>query len=182
MKPLLTTELASVALLSSLTAVGALISFPIPVSPVPITLQTFFTLLSGAVLGRKLGALSQLVYILLGLVGLPVFAKGTSGIGILMGPTGGYIIGFVLCAYITGALTESDTRCPFWKLIIAMTVGICAVYAIGVIQLSIVAGLSLNKAVIVGVLPFVPGDVFKIIAAASLASKIKTNKYMLMKR
>ncbi len=179
MKQLSTTELASVALLSSLTAVGALISFPIPMSPVPVTLQTFFTLLSGAVLGRKLGALSQLVYILLGLVGLPVFAKGTSGIGILMGPTGGYLMGFVLCAYITGAITEGYAMCPFWKTIIAMSVGICAVYTTGVIQLSIVAGLSLNKAVIAGVLPFVPGDVFKIIAAASLARKIKTNKYMI---
>ncbi|TET40117.1 MAG: biotin transporter BioY, partial [Elusimicrobia bacterium] len=74
------------ALFAALTAVGGLIAVPLPFTPVPITLQTFFTFLAGAILGKYLGALSQIIYLLLGVIGLPVFAKGSSGIGVLLGP------------------------------------------------------------------------------------------------
>jgi biotin transport system substrate-specific component len=88
------------SMFGSLTAIGAYIMIPLP--PVPITFQTLFLNLAGALLGGYLGALSQVVYILLGVIGLPVFAGGKAGLGVLLGPTGGYLFGFVLAALVVG--------------------------------------------------------------------------------
>ena len=95
--------MAYASMFGALTAVGAYIMIPLP--PVPITLQTLFVNLAGALLGGYLGALSQVVYILLGVIGLPVFAGGKAGAGVLLGPTGGYLIGFVVGAFVIGKLT-----------------------------------------------------------------------------
>jgi len=92
------------SLFSTLTALGAYIS--IPISHVPITLQTFFVYLAGAILGSKLALLSQIIYILIGIIGFPVFAYGKAGFGVLIGPTGGYLIGFIIGAYIIGRMIE----------------------------------------------------------------------------
>ncbi len=100
------------ALFAALTGVGALIAIPLPFTPVPITLQTFFIFLAGALLGKYLGALSQLIYLLLGVVGLPVFAKGSSGIGALLGPSGGYLVGFIPAAFLVGYLLERREKPP----------------------------------------------------------------------
>ena len=94
------------SLFAALTAAGAYIQIPMPFSPVPVTLQVFFVLLAGSILKSKWGSLSMIVYTLLGIAGLPVFAGGSSGIGVLLGPTGGYIVGFILAAYVIGKLSE----------------------------------------------------------------------------
>ena len=94
------------SLFAALTAAGAYIQIPIPFSPVPVTLQVFFVLLAGSMLKSKWGSLSMVVYTLLGVAGLPVFAGGSSGMGVLLGPTGGYIFGFILAAYLIGKLSE----------------------------------------------------------------------------
>ncbi len=156
---------AYIALFAVLTAVGGLIVIPLPF--VPITLQTLFCLLAGALLGKYAGAISQIFYILLGVAGLPVFSKGSSGIGILAGPTGGYIFGFVAGAYICGFLTQKG------KIIAGMAAGTLVIYIFGLIQLKFVTELSWIKAVSVGVLPFIPGGIIKIAVGAGVYNKLK---------
>jgi biotin transport system substrate-specific component len=159
------------SMFGALTAVGAYIMIPLP--PVPITMQTLFVNLAGALLGGTLGALSQVVYILLGIIGLPVFAGGKAGAGVLLGPTGGYLIGFVAGAYVIGKLTGIRKKPGFIWLVCSMAIGIALVYLLGIIQLMIVAKLDFNKAIAVGLLPPLPGDILKIIIAALITLKIR---------
>jgi biotin transport system substrate-specific component len=159
------------SMFGALTAVGAYIAIPLP--PVPITLQTLFVSLAGALLGGYLGAMSQVVYILLGAIGLPVFAGGKAGAGVLLGPTGGYLIGFVAGAWVIGKLTALRQKPGLIWLIGAMSAGIALVYALGLLQLMIVARLSFAKALAVGLLPPLPGDILKIIVAALICLKVR---------
>ena len=159
------------SMFGALTALGAYIIIPIP--PVPITLQTFFLYVAGAILGGYLGALSQVVYILLGIIGLPVFAGGKAGLGVLFGPTGGYLIGFVLAAFLVGKLVSARPRPGFLWMASSMLAGTAALYTLGVLQLMVVAKLSLIKALAVGVLPFLIGDAIKIVLAALISGKVR---------
>lgn len=150
-------ELSLVALFSALTAVGGFIS--IPFYPVPLTLQVFFVLLSGAVLGKRLGAFSQIVYIGIGAIGAPVFHNLTGGIGILLGPTGGFLFGFVPGAYVSGLFYERirNDKIRFSGLLISLV----PIYLLGIIWLSFVTGMPIEKAFLLGGLPFIPGDLVK---------------------
>jgi biotin transport system substrate-specific component len=145
----------------------------IPLPPVPITLQTLFLCLAGALLGSRLGALSQVVYLLIGLIGLPVFAGGKAGLGVLLGPTGGYLIGFIAGAYVIGKLVEIRKRPGFVWIVFSMVIGTVLIYLFGVIQLILIARFSVDKAVTVGVLPFLIGDTLKIAVAALIAVKVR---------
>ncbi len=160
------------AMFGAMTAVGAYVIIPLP--PVPITLQTFVMYLAGALLGGHLGALSQIVYILLGVIGLPVFAGGKAGLGVLLGPTGGYLVGFVIGAYVIGKMMESGKRSGHIWIAISLVVATIALYICGASQLAVVAQLSLKKVIAVGVLPFLPGDAVKIIAATFLIARIRS--------
>ena len=160
------------AMFSALTAVGAF--FAIPVFTVPITLQNLFTTLAGLLLGARAGALSQITYILIGLAGLPVFAGGKAGLGVLLGPTGGYLIGFVLGAFTIGKLAEVRRHPPAWWLLVSALVGHLVIYGAGIAWLSFIAHISLKKAAVVGLLPFLPGDVLKCIVATIVARKIRS--------
>jgi biotin transport system substrate-specific component len=153
------------------TAVGAFIIIPFPL--VPITLQTLFLNLAAGLLGGTLGALSQIVYVILGILGLPVFAGGKAGAGVLFGPTGGYLIGFIPAAYIIGKLIAFKEKPGLCWFAFSMTVGLMVYYLLGVTQLALVAGLSLKKSVAVGILPFLIGDACKIAAASLLTLKLK---------
>ncbi len=159
------------SLFAALTAAGAWIAIPLPY--VPVTLQTLFTMLSGALLGPYFGALAMIVYVLLGLIGLPVFAQGQSGLGALIGPAGGYLVGFVVGAIVIGLLVRMKKKPGFLWLCVAMAIGELVVYAFGVAQLSFVAGMPLDRAILIGALPFVPGDILKIAVAALIARKIE---------
>jgi biotin transport system substrate-specific component len=159
------------SLFGALTAVGAYIIIPLP--PVPITLQTLFMGLAGTLLGGRLAALSQIVYLLLGIIGLPVFAGGKAGLGILFGPTGGYLIGFVAAAFVIGRLASLRERPGFVWLCLSLVAGTAVLYTLGVLQLSLVARLAPLKALAVGVLPFLPGDAIKIILAVIIALKLR---------
>jgi biotin transport system substrate-specific component len=159
------------SLFGALTAMGALIS--IPLQPVPVTLQTLFLYLAGSLLGGSLGALSQLIYVILGVIGLPVFSGGKAGLGIFFGPTGGYVIGFVAGAFVTGRIVQSRENPGLVWLVFAMLAGTAVVYSLGVLQLVLVGKLSLEKAAVVGVLPFLPGDALKIAAASVIALKVR---------
>ena len=160
------------AMFGAMTAIGAYIIIPLPL--VPITLQTFVMYLAASMLGGYLGALSQIVYILLGIIGLPVFAGGKAGLGVLIGPTGGYLIGFIIGAYIVGRMMESRKHSGYVWIVLSLIVATVVLYICGVAQLSLVAHLSLKKAIAVGVLPFLIGDAIKIAAATLLIVKIKS--------
>ncbi len=157
---------------AALTAVGAFLA--IPVEPVPFTLQTFFVLMAGVVLGARYGALSQLVYTLLGLVA-PVYAGGASGPGILFGPRGGYIFGFIAAALVVGFLSRTSTSgfAGYVQVVAAMLAGVVVIYAGGMLTLHLVLGLDFRQALLGGVLPFIPLDILKAFLAAPLALRIK---------
>lgn len=166
-------QLILVALFAALTAAGAWVRIPLPFSPVPVTLQVLFTLLAGAVLGANLGALSQVVYVLLGCVGLPVFAGGTAGYGVLVGPTGGYLFGFIIAAFLIGKLLEGRTNPGFGSIFASMLAGVVVIYLLGMIQLSLFMKLSLGKAFLLGVVPFIGVDLIKALVGAFLVGKLK---------
>ena len=159
------------SLFGALTAMGALVS--IPLQPVPVTLQTLFLYLAGSLLGGSLGALSQLIYLVLGVIGLPVFSGGKAGLGVFLGPTGGYLVGFVAGAYVTGKIVRWRENPGLVWVVFAMLAGTAAVYALGVLQLVVVGKLPVEKAAAVGVLPFLPGDALKIAAASVITLKVR---------
>ena len=153
------------------TAVGAYVMIPLP--PVPITLQTLILSLAAALLGGIYGALSQVVYVLMGLMGLPVFAGGKAGFGVLFGPTGGYLIGFIAGAYVIGEMISMKTKPGFLWTALSILSGTLVIYFIGVLQLSFVANLSIAKSISLGVLPFLAGDMIKMIVATILFLKLR---------
>jgi len=163
-----TKDMVLVAMFSGLTAVLSQIAVPLPFSPVPVTLQTFAVVLTGVILGSRRGALSMIVYALMGVVGLPVFAMGEAGLPVLIGPKGGYIFGFILAAYAIGRITERKQNLTYFKTTAAMFFGLLIIYVVGIIQLKIVLGLGLVKAVGIGAVPYLPMDTVKILIAGYL--------------
>jgi biotin transport system substrate-specific component len=147
-----------------LTALGAHIV--IPLEPVPITMQTLFVLLAGASIGRGWGTVSQALYVTLGAAGLPVFAGGATGLGVLSGVTGGYLVGFLVTPWVVGALLPRSDRVA-WQALVFL-VGKLLILTLGVLHLALFFGYDLASALAVGALPFIPGAVFKIIAAVSI--------------
>ncbi len=159
------------SLFSALIIVGAFIRFPLP--PVPITLQTLFVILSGMLLGPKLAFFSTMVYLILGSVGLPVFSAG-GGLGVLLGPTGGYLFGLLPAALIAGIAGnfKAKEEHPNHYFILCLLFGLLAtiaVYAVGVPFLKLSRSLSWANALKGGMFPFLLGDFLKLLVAAQLA-------------
>lgn len=151
-----------------LTAAAAQISFPLPWTPVPVTGQTFAVLLTGAVLGWKAGAASQLLYVALGAVGLPFYADGASGWKVVSGATGGYLVGFVVAAALIGYLAERGQDRSLVTSVPAMLAGTAIIYLFGVTWLAHSLGVSATKAMELGLVPFVVGDALKLALAGGL--------------
>ena len=164
------------ALMAALTAVGAQITIPLPFTPVPFTLQVPMVVLSGLLLGARYGALSQVVYLLLGAVGLPVFAGFNSGLGIILGPTGGYLISYPFAAAVAGLAAGAVAAGTRGRAVASGTVfgllGLLVIYALGATWLAVQSGLTPGAALVAGVLPFVPFDVVKVVLAALLAAAV----------
>jgi len=158
------------SLLAALTAASALIT--IPIGEVPVILYNFFILMMGLLLGSRWGAASIAVYLLAGGLGLPVFAGGKGGIAILLGPTGGYLIGFLPAVFIIGFISEKFKQ-RFSYDIIAMLCGTVVIYAFGVIQLKIVLGKTWLVTMALGVIPFIFFDIVKVVAAAVTAKAVR---------
>jgi biotin transport system substrate-specific component len=152
---------------ASVTAIGAQIE--IPLKPVPLTLQTFFVLLSGAFLGRRNGFLSMGVYLMLGAVGLPVFSGASGGIARLLGPTGGYLLGFPIAAFIVGHLVSLSQNRFF--IIFSMALGLLTVFVFGTVQLNFVYLHNWSESFRTGFLAFSLWDIVKLLAAASIYSQ-----------
>ncbi|MBR1445254.1 MAG: biotin transporter BioY [Firmicutes bacterium] len=170
------------AMFSVLIAVGGFIKIPFPA--VPMTLQPFFTTLAGLLLGGKWGARSVLIYILMGLAGIPVFTKG-GGISYVLEPTFGYLTGFFFGTYLTGTIAHKEKEPGMKRLLIACFAGLAVIYALGMIYLYVMMNYFLGtemgvKAVIVsGFLTTIPKDVIVSIICAAIAKKaipvIRTN-------
>ncbi len=154
------------SLCAALTAAGAFIA--IPVGPVPIVLQNFFVLLAGLLLGRRWGLASVGVYLAAGALGLPVFAGAAGGIGRLMGPTGGYLAGYLPAVFFVGLISEKLGHHPAAD-VLAGVVGSGIVYVCGVSWLAFITAMGLKKALFLGFFPFIVGDAVKIAAAAAAA-------------
>ncbi|MFW5786973.1 MAG: biotin transporter BioY, partial [Halanaerobiales bacterium] len=132
-----------------------------------ISLQNLFAIMAGGMLGSKWGLVSQLIYIFLGAVGLPIFAGGLSGPGVIIGPSGGYILGFLAAGYIAG-FGENK----FIKKLLIYSLSFMIIYILGIIGLIINTGIAFKEAFISGVFPFIPGDIFKLIIAVFLTQKL----------
>lgn len=157
-----------------LTAIGALIRIPLPFTPVPITMQTFFVLLSGVILGGRKGSLSQIVYVSAGVVGLPVFAGMTSGIALLSGATGGFLAGFIVAPKVVGLiLGESAER---RRLILALIAGTSAIFLLGNIWLLILMNGDILKTLSFGLIPFLPGALIKIGLVVAVVEAMRHRK------
>ena len=161
------------AVFASLTAVLSWINVPLFFTPVPINLALIGPYLAGLLLGFRYGLLSQVIYVLLGVLGLPVFAGFSGGLGALAGPTGGYIIGYAVCAAICG-LGRALPGCQMSRPVkipataALLTLGLCACYLFGLVWYAAVLGVSLWSGFIACILPFLPGDAAKIAVAALL--------------
>jgi len=171
-----------IATFAILTAVGA--QFEIPTQPVPFTFQTFFVLLSGAMLGKRNGFLSMSLYLVLGIAGLPVFSTGGFGLARLLGPTGGYLLSFPIAAFVIGYLIShrpmprSDRGSSVYTLMAAyawtlgsMVLGLLIIFVFGTIQLNIVYFQHWGDAIRSGFLIFSLWDVLKLFAAATIAQQ-----------
>lgn len=156
----------SVVFVAVLTAAAAQLSFPLPFTPVPFTIQPMIVLVGAAALGSRLGALSQILYLTLGVAGLPVFAYSPElpqGFARLLGPSGGYLMAYPVAAFVTGLLAERGFDRRYLTSIVAMFVGLAIVFAGGVTWLWRIVGL--DAALAAGLYPFVLVDVVKIVLA-----------------
>ena len=163
--------MAMIGVMTAVTCIAAPFSIPIPVSPVPLSLTTFILYLSVYILGTRNAFISYVIYLLLGLVGLPVFSGFTGGPAKLAGPTGGYIIGFIVMAVIAGLVIDNCHK-P-WIQLIGMIVGTIVCYLFGTIWFCIVADYTFKAALAVCVIPFIPADLIKMIIAMIIGPMIK---------
>ncbi|MBW3641626.1 MAG: biotin transporter BioY [Actinobacteria bacterium] len=151
-----------------LSALAAQITFYLPWTPVPVSGQTFAVLLAGATLGWQAGSASQLLYLVLGAVGLPFYADGAGGWDVVSGPTGGYLVGFVVAAALVGRLAERRQDRALLTSVPAMLAGTAVIYVFGVAWLAHVLDIGAATAVEKGLAPFVIGDAVKLVAAGAL--------------
>lgn len=177
-------SLGLIALFAALTALGARVTIPLPFTPVPMTLQVLFVLLSGLLLGSRLGMLSQMAYLTAGLIGMPIFAAGRGGPLVLLGPTGGYLMGFPLAAFVVGLISERRAEAgrglaPLptkWATFGAALVGVAAIYLLGATWLGLWLNMTrqlppstcLLQAWQKGVLPFIAVDTAKALIAVTI--------------
>ena len=151
---------------AAVTAIAAQVV--VPIWPVPITGQTLAVLLVGSSLGALRGALAMVLYAVLGVVGLPVFSDASSGIGVVLGPSGGYIVGFILSAAFTGWIAQRSWDRRILRAILAFLGGTVLTYAVGLPWLSFVLGLNLFETLEAGLFPFIVGGIIKMLIAAGI--------------
>lgn len=147
---------------------GAQVAIPLWFTPVPITLQTFFVILGGAVLGPRLGALAAASYVLIGALGAPVFSNGAGGLPWLLGPTGGYLLAAPAAAFLTGTIAGGAGGSA-GRLLMGLAVGAATHYVGGAAQLMALTGLPFGEVLALGVTPFLLGDAVKVAVAYGLA-------------
>ena len=169
---------AAVLFMTVLTAAAAQVSFSIPFTPIPFTMQPMVVLMAGLALGPRLGMASQMLYLLAGIAGLPVFAASLTlppGMARLLGPSGGYLLSYPFAAFVSGWLAAKGFDRRYWTSVVAMLAGLAVVYAIGVLWLGLLTSslgngtaIGLRAAFVAGVVPFIAADVLKVLFAAGV--------------
>lgn len=182
-------EMILISIFAALTAIGAFIKIPTPL--VPFTLQFFFCAYSGIFLGARNGLYSQLLYVTIGLIGIPVFASG-GGPAYILQPTFGYLLGFMFCSYIIGRFSQNLSKITFLKILSIVLVGLCFVYLIGVAYLYLIINfylhkqMTVNTAITVGLVPYITSDLILSILVALTAVRVvpilKKNGYYVSKQ
>lgn len=177
MKRMKTKDMTLIAVMAALICIAGPLT--VPLGPIPLTLANFAVYLTGAVLGAKLGPVAVLIYLLLGMVGVPVFSGFSGGVQKLLGPTGGYLIGDLPCAFIIGLGVKPGETSPAqkWKLPLFMVLGAVALYTLGTLWFMFQSGNGLAASLAMCVTPFLPADVIKIAAASLLAWPIRKALY-----
>jgi len=176
--PSIPIRVAAVLFVTALTAAAAQVSIPLPFTPVPFTLQPMVVLVGAAALGSRLGPASQVLYLLAGIAGLPVFAASPvlpQGLGRLLGPTGGYLVSYPIAAFVAGWLAERSFDRRYLTSVVAMACGLAVIFAFGVSWLAWVAQPSpvgLSAALRTGLYPFVVADALKIVLASTVLPSV----------
>ncbi|MBI5967441.1 MAG: biotin transporter BioY [Deltaproteobacteria bacterium] len=171
-----TKEIVMVSLFAALTAVGAFIKIPIPY--VPLTLQTLMVMLAALILGSRLAALSQALYLTIGLLGLPIFAQG-GGPGYVLQPSFGFLLGFIVGAYVIGRIVEKEENVSLLRTLAALILGQAAIYSLGIAYLHFNLNFIIHKptsiytTLKIGLLVFIPGDILKTLVAALVVAPIR---------
>lgn len=169
-------DITQIGIFAALTAIGAFIS--IPIGPVPISLQTFFVLLSGIILGSRKAMLSQIVYVMLGLIGLPIFAGFSGGFQTVFKPSFGFIIGFIIAAYAVGKISEKKSK-SIKYMSIAVIAGSLIMYMVGIPYMYYILNIMLSKnldiiqIMKIGMFMFVPGDILKALVVVLIGKKLQ---------
>lgn len=158
------------SLMAALTAVGAYIY--IPIGPVPVVLTNLFVFLAGLLLGSRWGLAGIAIYLMIGAMGLPVFAGGKGGLAHFFGPTGGYLVGFAVAAWVVGLISERVRKSIFHD-VLSVSAGALAIYGVGIPWLKWMTGMSWSRSFWVGMVPFVLGDILKASGAVMLARAIR---------
>ena len=154
--------------LTGFTALAAQVSIPLPFTPVPLTLQTFAVLAGAAALGAERAVIAQVLYIALAVAGVPVLAGGASGHEVVVGATGGYLIGFVLASYVVGRISSNGASTKSGKTALAFLAGSVLIYTLGAPWLAFTTGNTITWAIVNGVVPFLVGDLIKAVAAGAV--------------
>lgn len=184
-KSLSTKQLIAFSLLiATLTGLMAQIKIYLPLTPVPITLQTFMVLVSGVILGKNWGAVSQVLYIALGAAGIPWFANGNAGLAYILGPTAGYLLGFIVTAYVMGWIYDRVIISHDWLPLLGLMIlcNLFCIYGFGLLYLAVWSNLiqgnqhNVSQILWMGFFPFLIGDVLKIIVASFLATTLSSKK------
>jgi len=165
-----TKEITLVGMCAALMAIFSQLSIPLPFTSVPITLQVFGIVILSVIVGAKIGTISIIVYELIGAIGLPVFANFHGGYNVFLGPTGGYLIGFIIMAFLIGYASSKQNKI---LLFIAAYIGVTADLLIGTLYLKIVAGMNMQSALIAGLYPFIIKDFITIAIAVLIGLKVK---------
>ena len=157
-----------------LVIAGAFVYFPLPITPVPFTLQTFFVLLCAGFLKKQDGFATQITYLGMGALGLPVFSGAVGGIMRLLGPTGGYLVGFAVCIYAVSTLLDkfkTKDNLTFSRILFSFAVGIASIYVCGGLWLAFMFKFSFSQVLTYGIMPFIAGDVIKVLFASVIFHK-----------
>ena len=173
-KKINTKEITLIGLMTAIMCVLGPLSIPIPFSVVPISFTNLAIYFTVFILGWKKGTISYLIYLFMGLVGVPVFSGFSAGPGKLVGPTGGYLIGFILLAIICGAFIEKFPG-KVYMYVIGMVLGLTITYTLGTTWLAFQMGLSFKEGLFMGVIPYLPGDALKIVAATIVGPILRKN-------
>ncbi|MGA2874557.1 MAG: biotin transporter BioY [Nitrososphaerales archaeon] len=175
-----TRGLALSASFAVLLGMFSLVSIPIPFDLIPITLQILGVFLIAALLGPYYGTLSCLIYLMFGAVGLPVFHSGTSGIPIILGPTGGYLVSFPIATLVGGSISQrvaKTRKMDLMRVAAGFAISLVIIYSLGTVWLMEYLNLTLVQAVLLGVVPFIGLDVLKAVVAAPIAVRLRSTRY-----